>query len=117
MLRRATMRQVFAAGNKNIKPRRRGRRHGLLLAFALLLFGSPPGLAALEIDTPDVGLTGVPATISVSGAGAGETVELTAAGRSVEARADENGAAEFTDLVFAEIGVATIGVRAGSGFA
>ena len=74
----------------------------------------PISAAAIEIESPAVGLTGVPLDYSVSGAVAGETVQLSADGMTFTATADADGNASFTDVAIAEAGPATISATAGS---
>ncbi len=74
----------------------------------------PFSAAAIEIEPPAVGLTGVPLDYSVSGAAAGETVQLSAAGKTYTATADADGNASFADVAIAEAGAATISATAGS---
>ncbi len=74
----------------------------------------PLSAAAIEIESPAVGLTGVPLDYSVSGAVAGETVQLSADGMTFTATADADGSASFTDVAIAEAGPATISATAGS---
>ena len=74
----------------------------------------PLSAAAIEIESPAVGLTGVPLDYSVSGAAAGEMVQLSAAGKTYTATADADGNASFADVAIAEAGPATISATAGS---
>jgi len=74
----------------------------------------PLSAAAIDVETPVVGLTGVPLDYSVSGAAAGETVQLSAAGKTYTATADADGNASFADVAIAEAGPATISATAGS---
>jgi Na+/H+ antiporter NhaC len=77
----------------------------------------PLSAAAIEIESPAVGLTGVPLDYSVSGAAAGEMVQLSAAGKTYTATADADGNASFADVAIAEAGPATISATAGSAMA
>jgi len=82
--------------------------------FAALL---PLSAAAIEIETPDVGLTGVPLNYTVSGVVAGESVQLSADGATYTATADADGNASFPDVAIVEAGSATILATAVSGTA
>ncbi len=108
---RANIRRVFAAGNNKIKARGPGRRRGLFLVSGLLLLGAALDVAALDIRTPDVGLAGVPATITVDGAQAGEAVTLTVSGQRFEGLADEAGSATFDGILPGAPGTANIEAR------
>ena len=74
----------------------------------------PLSAAAIEIESPAVGLTGVPLDYSVSGAAAGETVQLSVDGMTYTATADADGNASFADVAIAEAGPVTIAATAGS---
>jgi len=74
----------------------------------------PLSAVAIEIESPAVGLTGVPLDYSVSGAAAGETVQLSADGMTFTATADADGNASFADVAIAASGSATISATAGS---
>ncbi len=74
----------------------------------------PLSAVAIEIESPAVGLTGVPLDYSVSGAAAGETVQLSADGMTYTATADADGNASFADVTIAEAGPATISATAGA---
>lgn len=74
----------------------------------------PLSAVAIEIESPAVGLTGVPLDYSVSGAAAGETVQLSADGMTYTATADADGNASFANVGIAEAGPATISATAGS---
>ena len=63
---------------------------------------------AIDIETPAVGLTGVPLDYVVSGIPAGAVAHLTAGGRSWSATANADGNAEFDDVVISAAGVADI---------
>ncbi len=86
----------------------------VVIAVALLLavvFSNP--VHAIEIEAPAVSLSGVPMDYSVSGVEPGETVELNAAGKLYSAAADDQGVAEFSDLVIATNGQASLRAKAG----
>ena len=70
-----------------------------LIAAAWLAITVPLSASALEIESPAVGLTGVPLEYSVSGAADGDTVTLAIAGRQWSGTADADGRAEFEDVV------------------
>ncbi len=62
----------------------------------------------LEIETPAILLTNVPADFSVSGALPGEQVRLTVAGKSRVASADADGTAVFSEIVAEQRGGITL---------
>ena len=64
--------------------------------------------AAIEIETPPVGLTGVPVEIAVTGADAGTSVALSVADSQYLAIADAEGRSEFADIVLEATGVIAI---------
>jgi Na+/H+ antiporter NhaC len=68
----------------------------------------PLSAMAIDIETPAVGLSGVPLDYSVSGAEPGAPVQLSAGGESWSVNADDNGKAAFADVLLAEPGVATV---------
>jgi Na+/H+ antiporter NhaC len=68
----------------------------------------PLSAMAIDIETPAVGLSGVPLDYSVSGAEPGAPVQLSAGGESWSVDADDNGKAAFVDVLLAEPGVATV---------
>ena len=68
----------------------------------------PLSAMAIDIETPAVGLSGVPLAYSVSGAEPGAPVQLSAGGESWSVDADDNGKAAFVDVLLAEPGVATV---------
>jgi Na+/H+ antiporter NhaC len=82
----------------------------LLLAscFAIL----PLSSFAIEIETPAVGLTGVPLDYSVSGLSGGELAKLSVAGSTWSATADGDGTAVFDDVLIEEAGTAVVTVNA-----
>ena len=64
--------------------------------------------AAIEIETPPVGLTGVPVEIAVTGADAGASIALRVDDSQYLAIADAEGHAEFVDIVIDTTGDAAI---------
>jgi Na+/H+ antiporter NhaC len=68
----------------------------------------PLSAFAIDIETPAVGLTGVPLGYVVSGASPGSDVVLTAGDQSWSTPADADGNAAFDDVVLPEAGVANI---------
>lgn len=64
--------------------------------------------AALEIETPAVGLTGVPLDYTVSGVAADAAVQLLADGQTYTAVANAEGIADFAEVVIAEPGLSTL---------
>jgi Na+/H+ antiporter NhaC len=72
----------------------------------------------LELETPAILLTNVPADFSVSGALPGEQVRLTVAGKSRVASADADGTAVFSEIVAEQRGGITLSASStGSGSA
>jgi Na+/H+ antiporter NhaC len=80
---------------------------GLIAAFL------PVSVLALELETPAVGLSGVPLDYAVTGASAGETVLLQAGATRLSATADADGRAEFPDVLVGVRGVATVTASSG----
>jgi len=80
---------------------------------ALIPLFAAASAAAIEIETPAVGLTGVPLGYTVSGVGADASVQLVADGQTYTATADADGNASFDDVAIAEAGIATIAVTSG----
>ena len=102
--------------NNSIKTRKLVSRNPIrkLIVASWIAALIPLSAAAIEIESPAVGLTGVPLDYSVSGAAAGETVQLSADGMTYTATADADGNASFADIAIAEAGPATIAATAGS---
>ena len=73
-----------------------------------LLFVWPLSLAAIEIDTPTVGLDNVPATITVSGVDAGAEVTLDVGPRSWQNEVGDDGIAVFGGVVVADAGTTIV---------
>ena len=72
----------------------------------------PFALSAFEIETPSVGLSGVPATIKVSDVDWQTDVTLRVDERVWQATAGVNGVAVFKDVVIADAGTAKIDISA-----
>ena len=68
-----------------------------LIAATWLAIMIPLSAKAIEIETPAVGLAGVPLEYSVTGATAGDEVTLQVAGRQWTSTADDDGRAVFAD--------------------
>ena len=83
------------------------------MVVAAIATGWPFALTALEIETPAVGLTAVPAKIVVTDAIAGEEVTLRAADKSWQVVADANGTASFENVVIDGPGTVTLQASAG----
>jgi len=80
----------------------------------MLLFATFTGsAAALEIETPAVGLADVPATVVVTGAEPDASVELRAGQSVFTVVADANGVAAFPNVTFADTGEVRITAVAG----
>ncbi len=84
----------------------------LAAAVCLAVFMPLPAIA-LELETPAVGLAGVPLDYSVSGADAGAVVQLSLAGRTWSATADAAGNAVFDDVVIEQAGSEIVSATAG----
>jgi Na+/H+ antiporter NhaC len=79
-----------------------------VITAALIAVFLPFSAQALELETPSVGLTGVPLDYAVTGAEAGAAVMLRAGDRRLSATADAEGKAEFAGVVLADGGIATV---------
>jgi len=73
----------------------------------------PLSAFAINIETPAVGLTGVPLDYVVSGVSPGGVAQLTAGGQTLSATADAEGNASFDDVLLPEAGVASVTATAG----
>jgi hypothetical protein len=82
-----------------------------LVASCLAIF--PLSSIAIEIETPAVGLTGVPLDYSVSGLSEGTVAQLTVAGATWSATADADGTAMFDGVLIEAAGTAVVTVSAG----
>ena len=96
--------------NKHINSSKLVRRNPIryVILANLLAVMIPLSAMAIDIETPAVGLSGVPLDYSVSGAEPGAPVQLSAGGESWSVDADDNGKAAFVDVLLAEPGVATV---------
>jgi len=83
-----------------------------LVASCLAIF--PLSSIAIEIETPAVGLTGVPLAYSVSGVPEGAAAQLTVAGSTWSATADADGVATFDDVLIEEAGTVVVSASAGA---
>ena len=84
-----------------------------LLAAAWLAILIPFSANAIEIETPAVGLAGVPLAYTVTGSTPGQLVELNVAGERRTAMAGEDGVVVFADIVIAGTGLTPISAVAG----
>ncbi|MDH5617025.1 MAG: Na+/H+ antiporter NhaC family protein [Gammaproteobacteria bacterium] len=102
--------------NDSINTRKLVSRNLIRTSFVALWLATliPLPAAALEVQTPAVGLTGVPLAYSVSGVAAGEAVKLSVDGSTYTAIADAEGNAAFADVAIEKAGVAGIEVTAGT---
>ena len=82
--------------------------HTLKVVALLLATSWPIASVAVEIETPPIGLAGVPIELSVTGAEAGASVALSVADSQYLAIADNDGRAAFTDVTVDTVGVATM---------
>ncbi|RZV35126.1 MAG: Na+/H+ antiporter NhaC family protein [Chromatiales bacterium] len=112
MIRCAT---TFSCRNNSINTRKLVSRNPIrqFLVASLLAAFIPLSAAAIEIEAPAVGLSGVPLSYSVSGVPAGTSVRLQAGGNTYTATADADGKATFADVPIAAAGDTTVEVTAG----
>jgi Na+/H+ antiporter NhaC len=82
------------------------------VASCLAIF--PLSSIAIEIETPAVGLTGVPLAYSVSGVPEGAAAQLSVAGSTWTATADADGVATFDDVLIEEAGTMVVSASAGA---
>ena len=68
----------------------------------------PLSASAIDIETPDVGLTNVALEYVVSGVPPGSVADLTANGKTWSATADADGNARFDEVAITEAGVAIV---------
>ncbi|MCH9696347.1 MAG: Na+/H+ antiporter NhaC family protein [Gammaproteobacteria bacterium] len=92
----------------------RGTFFSLIAGLFLTAIVSSPA-AALEIETPAVGLSAVPMNYQVSGADPGTSVSLTVDGQRYEAIASESGVAEFRGAAIASTGLSQISATSSAG--
>ena len=118
--RHATIRRVTDALGDGIDTHasRRPRRDTIKMLFRLaviacLALAAVRPAAALELEAPDVVLTGVPAELSVTDAEPGTVVTLEIAGQQLTKTAGADGGATFTNVIPADAG--TITATASSG--
>ncbi len=112
MIRCAT---TFSCRNNSINTRKLVSRNPIrqFLVASLLAAFIPLSAAAIEIEAPAVGLSGVPLSYTVSGVAAGTSVQLQAGGNTFTATADADGKATFADVSIAAAGDTTVEVTAG----
>ena len=103
MIRCAT---TLSCRNNSINTRKQVSRSPIRKFFVAMLVAAfiPLSASAIDIETPAVGLTGVPLDYSVSGVAAGQTVLLEAGGNTYTATADADGNAAFADVMIADAG-------------
>ena len=113
MLKCAT---TIGCRNNSINTRKLVSRYLIRTPFVALWLAAliPLSATALEIETPAVGLTGVPLAYLVSDVAAGETVKLSVGGSTYTAIADAEGNAAFADVAIEKAGMAGIEVTAGT---
>jgi len=85
----------------------------IVIAASLIAAFLPLSALALDIETPAVGLTGVPLDYTVSGVAVGADVVLQAGDERYIAIADADGNAHFAQVTLTEHGVATVTATAG----
>jgi Na+/H+ antiporter NhaC len=113
MIRCAT---ILGCRNNSINTRKLVSRNPIRKFIVASWFAAliPLSASAIEIETPEVGLTDVPLGYSVSGATAGESVQLSVGGVTYTATADADGTASFADVTISEAGSTTVSATAGS---
>ena len=84
-----------------------------LIAATWLAIMIPLSAKAIEIETPAVGLAGVPLEYSVTGATAGDEVTLQVAGRQWTSTAADDGRAGFDGVLIEEAGNTIVAASAG----
>ncbi len=80
-----------------------------LLVMVAIAFST--GAAALEIEAPPVGLSGVPMDYAVTGAAPGESVSLMISGQAYSAMADDRGRAEVGGVTLIKSGSVSLQAR------
>ena len=112
MIRCAT---TLSCRNNSINTRKLVSRNPIrqFIVASLLVALFPLSASAIDIETPAVGLTGVPLDYTVSGVAEGTSVRLEAAGKTYIATADAEGNAAFSDVVIAAAGETTVSAMAG----
>ncbi len=105
---------TFSCRNNSINTRKLVSRNPIrqFLAASLLAAFIPLSASAFEIETPAVGLSGVPLDYSVSGVAPGASVRLEAGGSTYTALADAEGNATFTDVSIANAGETSVSATA-----
>ena len=105
---------TFSCRNNSINTRKLVSRNPIrqFLVASLLVAFIPLSASALEIETPAVGLSGVPLDYSVSGVDPGASVRLEAGGSTYTAMADGEGNATFTDVSIANAGETSVSATA-----
>lgn len=101
--------------NNSINTRKLVSRNPIRALIVASLFATflPLSAAAIEIDAPAVGLTGVALDYSVSGVASGATVTLEVAGQVFTTTADADGVANFAGVSIATAGETTLSATAG----
>ena len=84
-----------------------------VLAASLIAALLPLSALALEIEAPDVALTGVPLDYAVTGASPGANVMLEAGEERLDATADAGGNARFDNVILSERGETTVTATSG----
>jgi Na+/H+ antiporter NhaC len=104
-----------SGGNKNINYRNLCtliRRSGFAVIASIAIIGSMTA-QALEVETPDLGLTGVPMEIVLSGAAGGAAAAVTVGGKSYSGIADAQGRAVIPDVVIDASGTVQVTAMVG----
>ena len=105
---------TFSCRNNSINTRKLVSRNPIrqILVASLLAALIPLSAFAIEIETPAVGLSGVPLDYSVSDVAPGAAVRLEAGGSTYTALADAEGNATFTDVTIANAGETSVSATA-----
>jgi Na+/H+ antiporter NhaC len=109
------MRVEHQRRDKIINTRESGVKTLSIIAAAACLFlaAISSSANAIEIETPPVGLSGIPMDYAITGASPGEAVNVTIGDRNLSAKADEDGRAEFDDISIQAVGTVSLVATAG----
>lgn len=106
----------FGCRNNSINTRKLVFRNPIrkFIVASVLAALFPLSAVAIDIETPAVGLAGVPLKYSVTGVPQGATVQLSVGGETHTMTADADGNASFEDVVVADAGSVDVVVSSGS---
>ena len=101
--------------NNHINTRKLVTKNVSIIVFVLSLFAAtlPVPANAIEIETPTVGLSGIPMDYAVIAVSPSQAVSLNVAGRRYEAIANAAGRAEFDEIAIDAAGQTTLVATAG----